>query len=97
MHCSATVNAGAKRFTATPDALRYLDKYYVPDGELGTPTITLHTTRDPLVPFFHEAEFAQVVSHQNDSGLMLQRSADRLGHCAFSTSEMMDAFQALTG
>jgi pimeloyl-ACP methyl ester carboxylesterase len=92
----AAVNGGVGRFTATPDALRYLDKYYVPDGELGTPTITLHTTRDPLVPFFHEAEFAQVVSHQNDSGLLLQRSVDRFGHCAFSTSEMVNAFQALT-
>ena len=45
------VNAGAGRFTATKDALRYLDRYYVPDGKLDIPTITLHTTRDPLVPF----------------------------------------------
>jgi hypothetical protein len=93
----AAVNAGAGRFTATPDALRYLDKYYVPDGELGTPTVTLRTTRDPLVPFFHEAEFTQLVSDQNNSGRLLQRSVDRFGHCAISTSEMVDPFRALTG
>ena len=93
----AAVNAGAGRFTATKDALRYLDKYYVPDGELDSPTITLHTTRDPLVPFFHEAEFAQLVSQEHDSRRLLQRSVDRYGHCAFTTTEMVDAFQALAG
>ncbi|MDB4889464.1 MAG: hypothetical protein JWL61_1319 [Gemmatimonadetes bacterium] len=89
------VNAGAGRFTATKDALRYLDRYYVPDGELDIPTLTLHTTRDPLVPFFHEASFAKLVSHEHDSRQLLQRSFDRYGHCAFSTTEMVDAFQDL--
>ncbi len=93
----AWINASAGRFTATPDALNYLDRYYMPDGDLSTPTITMHTTRDPLVPFFHEAAFAQAVSQQNDSPRLLQRSFDRFGHCAFSTTEMVDAFQALSG
>ena len=93
----AAVNAGVGRFTATPDAINYLDRYYIPDGNLGAPTITLHTTRDPLVPFFHEAEFARLVSQQQDTGRLLQRSVDRYGHCAFSTTEMVDAFQALSG
>jgi pimeloyl-ACP methyl ester carboxylesterase len=93
----AAVNAAVGRFTATKDAIKYLDKYYVPDGELDAPTITMHTTRDPLVPFFHEAEFAQVVSKEHDSARLLQRSFDRYGHCAFSTTEMVDAFQTLSG
>lgn len=93
----AAINAGVGRFTATPDAINYLDKYYVPDGQLAIPTITMHTTRDPLVPFFHEAEFAQSVSAANDSSLLLQRSYSRFGHCAFTTAEMIDGFQALAG
>ena len=93
----AAVNAGVGRFTATKDAINYLDKYYVPDGELAFPTITMHTTRDPLVPFFHETEFAQGVSQAHDSRNLLQRSFDRYGHCAFTTAEMVDGFQALAG
>ena len=93
----AFVNASAGRFTATSDAINYLDRYYVPSGALGTPTITMHTTRDPLVPFFHEAEFAQLVSQRQDSARLLQRSVDGYGHCAFSTAQMVDAFQALSG
>lgn len=89
------INAGVGRFTATKDALRYLDRYYVPDGELDIPTLTLHTTRDPLVPFFHEASFARLVARAHDSRELLQRSVDRYGHCAFSTSEMVTAFEAL--
>jgi len=93
----AAVNGAAGRFTATPDALNYLDRYYVPTGALGVPTITLHTTRDPLVPFFHEGQFAQAVTGQGKAARLLQRSVDRYGHCAFTTAEMVDAFQALSG
>jgi pimeloyl-ACP methyl ester carboxylesterase len=87
------INAGVGRFTATPDALNYLDRYYVPDGKLDIPTVTLHTTRDPLVPVFHETLFANRV---NNSGQLLQRSVDGYGHCAFSTTQMVDAFEALS-
>jgi pimeloyl-ACP methyl ester carboxylesterase len=92
----AYVNAAAGRFAATPDALNYLEKYYVPSGRVITPTVTLHTTRDPLVPFFHEASFANRAATAGASGNVLQRSVDRYGHCAFTTDEMMNAFQALT-
>ena len=90
------INRYVGRFSATPDAMNYLDRYYTPAGDLGAPTVTMHTTRDPLVPYFHEAEFAQVVSQRHDSARLLQRSFDRYGHCAFSTPEMVDAFQALS-
>lgn len=93
----AAVNGAAGRFTATPDAINYLDRYYVPTGALGVPTVTLHTTRDPLVPFFHEAAFAAAVDGHGSTGRLLQRSVERYGHCAFSTAEMVDAFQSLTG
>jgi len=88
----AGINMGVGRFTATPDALNYMEKYYVPDGKLDIPTVTLHTTRDPLVPFFHEAKFAGYV---NNPSQLLQRSVDGYGHCAFSTTQMVDAFEAL--
>ena len=91
------VNAAAGRFTATPSALHYLDKYYIPDGQLSVPTVTLHTTRDPLVPYFHEGIFAQKVAQQQSGNRLVQRSVDAFGHCAFTTLQMVDAFQSLAG
>ena len=69
----------------------------MPTGVLDVPTVTLHTTRDPLVPYFHEREFAEAVGGQGSAGRLLQRSVERYGHCAFSTAEMVGAFQSLAG
>jgi pimeloyl-ACP methyl ester carboxylesterase len=90
------VNAIAGRFQATPDAINFLNQYYVPSGRFKAPIMTLHTTRDPLVPFFHEASFADITATAGTSDRVVQRSVDRFGHCAFTTDEMLDAFQALT-
>src|SRR5687767_9424093 len=49
----AAVNGIVDRYTATPDALNYLRHYYTPTGNLSFPMLTLHTTRDPVVPSFH--------------------------------------------
>jgi pimeloyl-ACP methyl ester carboxylesterase len=93
----AAINGGVGRFTATPDALNYLEHYYTPDAAVTAPMVTLHTTQDPLVPFFHEAKYAQAVAAAGSSSQVLQRSVSRYGHCAFTTSEMTDAFDALAG
>lgn len=89
------VNANVGRFTATPDALKYLDRYYAPSGTLQNPTITLHTTKDPLVPNFHEGLFASTVSASGSSANLLQRNVTAFGHCKFTTAQMTDAFDAL--
>ena len=89
------INAGAGRFTSTPDAENYVDKYFQPTGVLGVPTLTLHTTRDPLVPFFHEGLFADIVRRSGSSESLLQRSVSGFGHCAFTTEQMVDGFESL--
>ena len=91
----AMINQGVGRFTSTPDAERYVDKYFQPTGALGMPTLTLHTTRDPLVPFFHEGLFADIVRRSESSDALLQRSVGGFGHCAFSTDQMVDGFESL--
>jgi pimeloyl-ACP methyl ester carboxylesterase len=90
------VNATVGRFAATPDASNYLDRNYDPSGDLTLPTLTLHTTRDPLVPFFHEQTFAANAAARGSAASLVQRSIDRYGHCTFTTAEMVDAFQSLT-
>lgn len=91
----AAVNAGVGRFTSTPDAERYVEKYYQPSGQLGIPTLTLHTALDPLVPWFHEPQFARLVDGAGQSSLLLQRRTAAFGHCNFTTAEMVDGFEAL--
>lgn len=88
---------GVKRYTATPDAMNYIEQYYTPTGALQLPTLTLHTSRDPLVPVKHEGEFAAAVANSGASSLLLQRTVPAFGHCAFTTQQMTDAFQALAG
>jgi pimeloyl-ACP methyl ester carboxylesterase len=91
----AAINTGVKRYTATPDAMNYFEKYYTPDGALRIPTVTIHTTRDPVVPIFHESLFASAVSGNDKSSLLLQRTVTAYGHCNFSATDMLSAFQAL--
>jgi pimeloyl-ACP methyl ester carboxylesterase len=88
----AASNAGVARYSMPPDAANYLEKYYVPTGELRDPTITIHTLFDPLVPFFHEAAFAQTVSAAGASALLLQRAVPAYGHCAIPLPVVMQGF-----
>ncbi|NIN13471.1 MAG: hypothetical protein GTN62_11560 [Gemmatimonadales bacterium] len=89
------LNDGVQRFAATPDAANYLEHWYQPSGKLAIPVVTLHTTRDGAVPFFHEAAYADLVSAAGRSDMLLQRSVDRSGHCAFTVPEQVGAFLEL--
>lgn len=88
-------NEGVARYTATPDALEWLEHNYEPTGDLRIPMITVHKTRDRLVPYRHEAAYQKRVAAAGASGNLLQRSDDSFGHCDFGVSEMMSNFQDL--
>ena len=53
--------------------------------------LTLHTTRDPVVPLFHETIYAGLAP----SDLLVQRTVNRFGHCTFNQQEMLTAFDDL--
>ena len=91
----AALNAGVERFAATPDALQYLEKYYTPTGQLQIPMLTLHTTADPIVPFAEEASYAQIVANAGASGMLVQQSVNRYGHCNVNAQETANALQGL--
>ena len=52
------VDAIVGRFTADRRGLHYLDRFYSPSGDISFPVMTLHGTRDPVVPLFHETNYA---------------------------------------
>lgn len=87
------VNARVARHRATPDAKAYLAHYGEPSGDFAVPVLALHTTRDPVVPAFHEDLFADAAA----GPWLLQRRVERYGHCAFEVGELMNQFDTMVG
>ena len=77
------LNAGVERVSGTLEGFEYLLRYYQPTGLVRIPTVTLHTTRDPLVPYWHEAVYRLLATQQHREGLLVQQSVNRFGHCEF--------------
>ncbi len=91
------LNAGVERVTGTEEGFEYLLRYYQPTGKVRIPTVTLHTTRDPLVPYWHELVYHLLASQQRSESLLVQQSVDRFGHCEFQAGEVEHAFAGLVG
>jgi hypothetical protein len=86
------LNANVNRFDSSPDAEKYLDHWFTPTGELKQPMVTLHTTLDPAVPYFHEEAYAQAVALAGASYWLVQIPVERYGHCEFEDIELLEAF-----
>lgn len=88
---------GVARYDADRAALNYYERNYQPDGAISFPVVTLHTLRDPAIPFEHENIYAGLVAAAGRSDWLVQRSVNRWGHCTMNTTEVLDAFTALEG
>jgi hypothetical protein len=91
----ADINADVGRFKASPSALNYLHHYYKPSGDLQIPMLMLSTSRDPVVPGFHQILYRDLVGVSGHSDLLVQREIDRYGHCVFTPEELATAFTDL--
>jgi pimeloyl-ACP methyl ester carboxylesterase len=89
------LNAGVERVSGTLEGFEYLLRYYQPTGLVRIPTVTLHTTRDPLVPYWHEAVYLYLATKRHRNGLLVQQSVNGFGHCAFTATEVIHAFTGL--
>lgn len=92
---NAMINAGVQRYQSTPDAANYIRKYYTPTGKLKIPVVTLHTTRDPVVPIWHEDLYKAIATKSGSSDLLFQTKVDAFGHCNFTNDETITAFTKL--
>jgi pimeloyl-ACP methyl ester carboxylesterase len=84
------LNLQVQRFTASPVARAALDAYES-NGNLTIPLVTLHTTRDEVVPFWHELLYLPKVD-LSDRGRFLPIPVVRYGHCNFTANEVLTAF-----
>jgi len=91
----AGINATVDRFVASPSALNYMEMYYEPSGDLEIPMLMLSTSRDPVLPGFHQESYLNRVSANGQSDWLVQRTVDRYGHCNFTPDELADAFTDL--
>ena len=76
-------------------ALNYYERNYQPTGRIAFPVVTLHTERDPAIPYANENVYAGLVPAAGRSDWLVQRAVNRWGHCTMTTSEVLDAFTAL--
>jgi len=89
------INAAVERFAASPSALAYLEHFYNPSGALRIPMLTLATSRDPVVPSFHQLSYRDAVAAMGAPDFLVQREIDRYGHLTFTPEELAQAFNDL--
>lgn len=89
------LNRQVQRFRADPAALQEMAARYQTSGHLVSPLVTLHTTGDPVVPYWHELYYAAAVQRSGSGPLHTNIPAFRHGHCNFKVSEVLVAFALL--
>ena len=93
----AALNAGIARLTADPQARAYAATWYEPNGSIGgTPVISLHTSRDPIVPDAgNNDRYQTLVDASGNGDFLLRRTVDRFGHCTLTPQEIFGSFADL--
>jgi len=94
-YADAALNLGIQRWVGDADALNYVSHYYTPSGRIAIPVQTLHSDRDPVVPVWHEGVYAQLVAGQGTTDLLEQSVVPAYGHCAFTSDQVLTAFDQL--
>jgi pimeloyl-ACP methyl ester carboxylesterase len=88
------LNLLVDRFHADPGALAAIETYYQTSGKLAAPLVTLHTTADPIVPYWHEPLYS-VKALANSGLLHTNLPVFRYGHCSFKAEEALVALGLL--
>jgi dienelactone hydrolase len=82
------LNLLVDRFHADPSALAAIEAGYRTTGRLPAPLVTLHTTGDPIVPYWHEPLYTLKALPR--SGLQhVNLPVFRYGHCSFRAEEAL--------
>ncbi len=88
------LNATVARYNADPAALTSLDGYET-SGHLLRPLITLHTLRDPIVPYWQATRYEAKVAAAGRGVFHETVTVDSYGHCQFTSIAILAAFNRL--
>jgi pimeloyl-ACP methyl ester carboxylesterase len=89
------LNRRVQRFEADPAALAEIEENYQTSGQLVSPLITLHTTLDPIVPYWHERLYRWKTVCAGSWLEHINIPVYRYGHCNFERGEVLTAFLLL--
>ena len=89
------LNANLARFTPDSAALTTIRQNYQTTGRLRSPLVTLHTTGDPIVPYWHEPQYTLKTLLAGSFTRHIDMSISRYGHCQFKAPEALAAFAVL--
>lgn len=87
------LNAMVQRFDANPAARQALNQYQT-SGHVTLPLVTIHTTGDEIIPFWHQVLYRAKVQ-TSGNGRVIQIPVLRYGHCNFTSVEVLAAFALL--
>lgn len=86
------LNAAVDRFAADEVALEAMSEHYRTTGKLTVPLVTLHTTGDPVVPYWHAVRYRGKTIAADNIALHRHITVEGHGHCAFSVGDIIPAF-----
>jgi hypothetical protein len=89
------LNAKIARFSPDGNALANIAKYYQTTGRLSKPLVTLHNTKDPADPYWHETLYNLKVLGAGAISKHINIPVARVGHCNFKAGEAVFAFSVM--
>lgn len=89
------LNSTVERYNADPAALAQIHSAYQTSGRLKVPLITMHTTGDPIVPYWQEILYAAKTMATGSTDQRINIPIERYGHCSFAPSEILLGFNLL--
>jgi pimeloyl-ACP methyl ester carboxylesterase len=89
------LNLTIPRISATPAALAAIEAKFQTSGRLRLPLVTLHTTGDPIIPYWHAILYQTKAAFAGSSLRHSHIPILRYGHCEFQVYEVLAGFALL--
>jgi len=90
-----SLNRIVQRVSAAPAALRRIEAGFQTTGVLHRPLVNLHTTADPIIPYWHATLYRMKVLRSGSFRNYVGVPIFRYGHCEFKVSELLAGFAIL--
>jgi hypothetical protein len=89
------LNLMVERAAASPAALATIRNHYETNGLLARPLVTIHTSGDEVIPYWHESLYRAKIAATGSDSLHTNIPILRYDHCNFKVSEVLLGFAVL--
>lgn len=89
------LNRNVERLSAEQLALDEIESKYQTSGEFYVPQVTLHTTGDEVVPYWHQTLYREKILQNGSPSLHTHIPVFRYGYCNFQVFEVLAGFAVL--